>query len=146
MSPSQWKEGKKLPSLERNSKTCDLTRCTSPISWERYKRITFDELADERTWLTMKNNEPCLGALYRNQDKEILSINRRPWERYYGDLQDLTRLRPWRIREAQVHLWRRSYDINLPRESERHPERTIPYYKKYSTGTASRQKRHCLWQ
>ena len=55
-------------------------------------------------------------------------------ERYYGDLQGLNKQK---TREEyggeQVHLWRRSYDINPPNgESLKGTcERTIPYYKKH---------------
>lgn len=55
-------------------------------------------------------------------------------ERYYGDLQGLNKQK---TREEygneQVHLWRRSYDINPPNgESLKDTcDRTTPYYKKY---------------
>ena len=55
-------------------------------------------------------------------------------ERYYGDLQGLNKAETMKnYGEAQVHLWRRSYDINPPNgESLKDTcERTIPYYKKY---------------
>jgi 2,3-bisphosphoglycerate-dependent phosphoglycerate mutase len=54
-------------------------------------------------------------------------------ERYYGDLQGLNKAETMKkYGEAQVHLWRRSYDVNPPRgESLKDTcERTIPYYKK----------------
>ena len=54
-------------------------------------------------------------------------------ERYYGDLQGLNKAETMKkYGEAQVHLWRRSYDINPPQgESLKDTcERTIPYYKK----------------
>jgi len=53
-------------------------------------------------------------------------------ERYYGDLQGLNKAETMKkYGEAQVHLWRRSYDINPPHgESLKDTcERTIPYYK-----------------
>jgi 2,3-bisphosphoglycerate-dependent phosphoglycerate mutase len=53
-------------------------------------------------------------------------------ERYYGDLQGLNKAETMKkYGEAQVHLWRRSYDINPPKgESLKDTcERTIPYYK-----------------
>jgi 2,3-bisphosphoglycerate-dependent phosphoglycerate mutase len=52
-------------------------------------------------------------------------------ERYYGDLQGLNKAETMKkYGEAQVHLWRRSYDINPPHgESLKDTcERTIPYY------------------
>jgi 2,3-bisphosphoglycerate-dependent phosphoglycerate mutase len=55
-------------------------------------------------------------------------------ERYYGDLQGLNKAETMKIYgEDQVHLWRRSYDINPPNgESLKDTcERTIPYYKTY---------------
>ena len=54
-------------------------------------------------------------------------------ERYYGDLQGLNKAETMKkYGEYQVHLWRRSYDINPPNgESLKDTcERTIPYYKK----------------
>lgn len=53
-------------------------------------------------------------------------------ERYYGDLQGLNKAETMKkYGDAQVHLWRRSYDINPPKgESLKDTcERTIPYYK-----------------
>lgn len=53
-------------------------------------------------------------------------------ERYYGDLQGLNKAETMKkYGENQVHLWRRSYDINPPNgESLKDTcERTIPYYK-----------------
>jgi 2,3-bisphosphoglycerate-dependent phosphoglycerate mutase len=55
-------------------------------------------------------------------------------ERYYGDLQGLNKAETMKkYGEAQVHLWRRSYDINPPHgESLKDTcERTIPYYKNH---------------
>ncbi len=55
-------------------------------------------------------------------------------ERYYGDLQGLNKAETMKkYGEAQVHLWRRSYDINPPQgESLKDTcERTIPYYKNH---------------
>ncbi len=69
-----------------------------------------------------------------NQEKEILiyqSVDLA--ERYYGDLQGLNKAETMKkYGDAQVHLWRRSYDINPPHgESLKDTcERTIPYYKK----------------
>ena len=55
-------------------------------------------------------------------------------ERYYGDLQGLNKQKTReKYGDEQVHLWRRSFDINPPNgESLKDTcERTIPYYKKY---------------
>lgn len=55
-------------------------------------------------------------------------------ERYYGDLQGLNKDETRKnYGKEQVHLWRRSYDINPPRgESLKDTcERTIPYYKQH---------------
>jgi 2,3-bisphosphoglycerate-dependent phosphoglycerate mutase len=55
-------------------------------------------------------------------------------ERYYGDLQGLNKAETMKkYGDAQVHLWRRSYDINPPNgESLKDTcERTIPYYKNH---------------
>lgn len=55
-------------------------------------------------------------------------------ERYYGDLQGLNKAETMKkYGDAQVHLWRRSYDINPPNgESLKDTcDRTIPYYKNY---------------
>jgi len=55
-------------------------------------------------------------------------------ERYYGDLQGLNKAETMKeYGEYQVHLWRRSYDINPPNgESLKDTcERTIPYYKNH---------------
>jgi 2,3-bisphosphoglycerate-dependent phosphoglycerate mutase len=54
-------------------------------------------------------------------------------ERYYGELQGLNKAETMKkYGEAQVRLWRRSYDINPPHgESLKDTcERTIPYYTK----------------
>ena len=55
-------------------------------------------------------------------------------ERYYGDLQGLNKAETMKkYGENQVHLWRRSYDVNPPNgESLKDTcERTLPYYKNY---------------
>lgn len=55
-------------------------------------------------------------------------------ERYYGDLQGLNKAETMKkYGDDQVHLWRRSYDINPPNgESLKDTcDRTIPYYKKF---------------
>ena len=55
-------------------------------------------------------------------------------ERYYGDLQGLNKQKTKeKYGDEQVHLWRRSFDINPPHgESLKDTcERTIPYFKKY---------------
>ncbi|MBN1280326.1 MAG: 2,3-bisphosphoglycerate-dependent phosphoglycerate mutase [Candidatus Thermoplasmatota archaeon] len=54
-------------------------------------------------------------------------------ERYYGDLQGLNKAETMKkFGNEQVHLWRRSYDVNPPNgESLKDTcERTIPYYTK----------------
>ena len=55
-------------------------------------------------------------------------------ERFYGDLQGLNKQKTReKYGDEQVHLWRRSYDINPPNgESLKDTcNRTTPYYKKY---------------
>ena len=55
-------------------------------------------------------------------------------ERYYGDLQGLNKAETMKkYGENQVHLWRRSYDVNPPNgESLKDTcERTLPYYKNH---------------
>jgi len=55
-------------------------------------------------------------------------------ERYYGNLQGLNKQKTReKYGNEQVHLWRRSYDVNPPGgESLKNTcERTTPYYKKY---------------
>jgi len=55
-------------------------------------------------------------------------------ERYYGELQGLNKAEMMkRYGEAQVHLWRRSYDVNPPGgESLKDTTmRTIPYFKNH---------------
>lgn len=55
-------------------------------------------------------------------------------ERYYGDLQGLNKAETMKkYGDAQVRLWRRSYDINPPNgESLKDTcDRTIPYYKNH---------------
>lgn len=55
-------------------------------------------------------------------------------ERYYGDLQGLNKAEmKKRYGEAQVHLWRRSYDVNPPGgESLKDTTmRTVPYFKNH---------------
>lgn len=54
-------------------------------------------------------------------------------ERYYGDLQGLNKAETMKkYGDEQVHLWRRSYDVNPPKgESLKDTcERTIPYYQR----------------
>ena len=55
-------------------------------------------------------------------------------ERYYGDLQGLNKDETReKYGKEQVHLWRRSFDVNPPggESLKDTSERTIPYYKKY---------------
>lgn len=94
------------------------------------------ELSDERIPI-LYHEEKRIHAWEHytgNQDKEIpvyQSVDLA--ERYYGDLQGLNKAETMKkYGEAQVHLWRRSYDINPPQgESLKDTcERTIPYYKK----------------
>jgi 2,3-bisphosphoglycerate-dependent phosphoglycerate mutase len=94
------------------------------------------ELSDERIPI-LYHEEQRIHAWEHytgNQDKEIpvyQSVDLA--ERYYGDLQGLNKAETMKkYGEAQVHLWRRSYDINPPQgESLKDTcERTIPYYKK----------------
>ena len=94
------------------------------------------ELSDERIPI-LYHEEQRIHAWEHytgNQDKEIpvyQSVDLA--ERYYGDLQGLNKAETMKkYGEAQVHLWRRSYDINPPSgESLKDTcERTIPYYKK----------------
>jgi 2,3-bisphosphoglycerate-dependent phosphoglycerate mutase len=94
------------------------------------------ELSDERIPI-LYHEEQRIHAWEHytgNQDKEIpvyQSVDLA--ERYYGDLQGLNKAETMKkYGEAQVRLWRRSYDINPPSgESLKDTcERTIPYYKK----------------
>jgi 2,3-bisphosphoglycerate-dependent phosphoglycerate mutase len=94
------------------------------------------ELSDERIPI-LYHEEQRIHAWEHytgNQDKEIpiyQSVDLA--ERYYGDLQGLNKAETMKkYGEAQVHIWRRSYDINPPHgESLKDTcERTIPYYKK----------------
>jgi 2,3-bisphosphoglycerate-dependent phosphoglycerate mutase len=70
-----------------------------------------------------------------NCDTEIpifMSVNLA--ERYYGNLQGLNKQKTReKYGNEQVHLWRRSYDVNPPNgESLKDTcERAIPYYKKH---------------
>lgn len=93
------------------------------------------ELQDKRTPIiyheekNIRNWEHYLGD--RNNEIPIYqSVDLA--ERYYGDLQGLNKAETMKkFGEHQVHLWRRSYDINPPNgESLKDTcERTIPYYK-----------------
>jgi 2,3-bisphosphoglycerate-dependent phosphoglycerate mutase len=87
-----------------------------PILYHEEKRI--------RTWEHYTGNRDKEIPIYQSVDLA---------ERYYGDLQGLNKAETMKkYGEAQVHLWRRSYDINPPHgESLKDTcERTIPYYKK----------------
>lgn len=70
-----------------------------------------------------------------DRDKEIpiyQSINLA--ERYYGNLQGLNKAKTMeKYGKEQVHLWRRSFDIDPPggESLKGTSERTIPYFKKY---------------
>jgi 2,3-bisphosphoglycerate-dependent phosphoglycerate mutase len=55
-------------------------------------------------------------------------------ERYYGDLQGLNKQKTReKYGNEQVHLWRRSYDVNPPggESLKGTAERTIPYFKEF---------------
>ena len=55
-------------------------------------------------------------------------------ERYYGDLQGLNKDKTKeKYGEKQVHIWRRSYDVNPPggESLKNTAERTIPYFKEH---------------
>ncbi len=88
-----------------------------PILYHEEKRI--------HTWEHYTGNREKEIPIYQSVDLA---------ERYYGDLQGLNKTETMKkYGEAQVHLWRRSYDINPPHgESLKDTcERTIPYYKKH---------------
>lgn len=94
------------------------------------------ELADRRTpiiyheekrihdWEHHTGDLKCEIPIYQSVDLA---------ERYYGDLQGLNKAETMeKYGKEQVHLWRRSYNINPPAgESLKDTcDRTIPYYKK----------------
>lgn len=87
-----------------------------PILYHEEKRI--------RDWEHYTGNREKEIPIYQSVDLA---------ERYYGDLQGLNKAETMKkYGDAQVHLWRRSYDINPPHgESLKDTcERTIPYYQK----------------
>jgi 2,3-bisphosphoglycerate-dependent phosphoglycerate mutase len=93
------------------------------------------ELSDLRTPIIYHEEKRIRGWEHYtgNKDKEIPVYQAVALaERYYGDLQGLNKAETMKqYGEAQVHLWRRSYDISPPHgESLKDTcERTIPYYK-----------------
>ena len=95
----------------------ELTDKRTPIIYHEEKKIH----AWEYHTGDMKNEIP----IYQSVDLA---------ERFYGDLQGLNKAETMeKYGKEQVHLWRRSYDINPPHgESLKDTcERTIPYYKKH---------------
>lgn len=86
-----------------------------PIIYHEEKRV--------RNWEHYRGDKTNEIPIYQSVDLA---------ERYYGDLQGLNKDETReKYGKEQVHLWRRSYDINPPGgESLKDTcERTIPYYK-----------------
>jgi 2,3-bisphosphoglycerate-dependent phosphoglycerate mutase len=95
----------------------ELTDTRTPIIYHEEKRI--------RTWEHYTGDKKNEIPIYQSVDLA---------ERYYGDLQGLNKAETMeKYGKEQVHLWRRSYDVNPPAgESLKDTcDRTIPYYKKY---------------
>jgi 2,3-bisphosphoglycerate-dependent phosphoglycerate mutase len=95
----------------------ELTDTRIPIIYHEEKRIH-----DWEHYSGDRNNEI---PIYQSVDLA---------ERYYGDLQGLNKADTMKkYGERQVHIWRRSYDVNPPKgESLKDTcERTIPYYKNH---------------
>jgi 2,3-bisphosphoglycerate-dependent phosphoglycerate mutase len=95
----------------------ELSDTRTPIIYHEEKRIH-----DWEHYSGDRNNEI---PIYQSVDLA---------ERFYGDLQGLNKAETMKkYGDAQVHLWRRSYDINPPHgESLKDTcERTIPYYKNH---------------
>jgi len=89
----------------------------TPIIYHEEKRI--------RDWEHHAGDESKELPIYQSVDLA---------ERYYGDLQGLNKAEMMkRYGEAQVHMWRRSYDVNPPGgESLKDTTmRTIPYFKNH---------------
>jgi 2,3-bisphosphoglycerate-dependent phosphoglycerate mutase len=89
----------------------------TPIIYHEEKRI--------RDWEHHSGDESKELPIYQSVDLA---------ERYYGDLQGLNKAEMAnRYGQAQVHLWRRSYDVNPPGgESLKDTTmRAIPYFKNY---------------
>ncbi|HUT00333.1 MAG TPA: 2,3-bisphosphoglycerate-dependent phosphoglycerate mutase [Candidatus Thermoplasmatota archaeon] len=95
----------------------ELSDTRTPIIYHEEKRIhEWEQYSGDR------NNEI---PIYQSVDLA---------ERFYGDLQGLNKAETMKkYGDAQVRLWRRSYDINPPHgESLKDTcERTIPYYKNH---------------
>jgi len=95
----------------------ELSDTRTPIIYHEEKRIH-----DWEHYSGDRNNEI---PIYQSVDLA---------ERFYGDLQGLNKAETMKkYGEQQVHIWRRSYDINPPQgESLKDTcERTIPYYKNH---------------
>jgi len=89
----------------------------TPIIYHEEKRI--------RDWEHHEGDEEREITIFQSVDLA---------ERYYGNLQGLNKDETReKFGKEQVHLWRRSYDVNPPGgESLKDTcERTIPYYKKH---------------
>ena len=89
----------------------------TPIIYHEEKRI--------RDWEHHEGDEEREITIFQSVDLA---------ERYYGNLQGLNKDETReKFGKGQVHLWRRSYDVNPPGgESLKDTcERTIPYYKKH---------------
>ncbi len=100
-------------------------------------------------YILVESNDPRTPIIYHHEDKRIhdwehhegdtsneipVFMSTNLAERYYGNLQGLNKQKTREeYGDEQVHLWRRSYDVNPPGgESLKDTcERTIPYYKKY---------------
>lgn len=95
----------------------EFTDKRTPIIFHEEKRI--------HNWEHFTGDKTQIIPIYQSVDLA---------ERYYGDLQGLNKAETMeKFGKEQVHLWRRSYDINPPHgESLKNTcERTIPYYKKH---------------
>lgn len=95
----------------------ELRDTRTPIIYHEEKRI--------RSWEHYTGDKNQEIPIYQSVDLA---------ERYYGDLQGLNKAETMdKYGKEQVHLWRRSYDVNPPAgESLKDTcDRTIPYYKKY---------------
>ncbi len=95
------------------------------------------ELADRRTPIIYHEEKRIHGWEHHTGDlKNEIPIYQSVdlAERYYGDLQGLNKAETMeKYGKEQVHIWRRSYDINPPNgESLKDTcERTLPYYKNH---------------
>ena len=100
-------------------------------------------------YIMVESNNPRTPIIIHHEDKKIndwehhtsdpkteipIYMSVKLAERYYGNLQGLNKQKTREEYGAeQVHLWRRSYDVNPPGgESLKDTcERTTPYYEKY---------------